>query len=132
MRDQATPDDRRAAHDLYCSLSLCGGDPNCFNGLDEYEQELWIKAFAKFRARIESGGWQPIETAPTDGSHFLIALGGTFGYLDGKALPSMQAVVHYFLDPDEPGFYLSSGLVSGSYNDHPQKGTHWKPLDSPV
>jgi hypothetical protein len=63
------------------------------------------EALARVR---EVGGWQTIETAPRNGEHILAATEGTsFGWMDMKALPEVQTVVHWFDDPEEPGFYTS-------------------------
>lgn len=71
-------------------------------------------------------GWEPAETAPKDGTHILVCL-GPFGQHVGFNHKPPQ-VVHYFDDPEAPGFYLSSGIVADSYNDNPVGFTHWKPL----
>ena len=70
--------------------------------------------------------WQPIETAPRDGSHFIAAnltpghIG--FGYFEDKTIPFCD-VVHYWPNEGEEGFYPSNGP------DEPYTFlTHWKPL----
>lgn len=40
-------------------------------------------------------------------------------------------VVHYWSNAGEEGFYLSHGLVEGSYNDEPVKFRAWQPLGIP-
>ena len=70
--------------------------------------------------------WQPADTAPKDGTHILVCEGPyteTWGFAQ---LP--PAVVHYWSNPGEEGFYLSRGLVEDSYNDGPVFFTHWSPL----
>lgn len=70
--------------------------------------------------------WQPADSAPRDGTHILVCEGPyseTWGFAQ---LP--PAVVHYWSNPGEEGFYLSRGLVDGSYNDGPVMFTHWSPL----
>jgi hypothetical protein len=69
--------------------------------------------------------WQPIETAPRDGSHFIAAnltpghIG--FGYFEDKTVPFCD-VVHYWPNEGEEGFYPSNGP------DEPYTFlTHWKP-----
>lgn len=70
--------------------------------------------------------WQSADTAPKDGTHILVAHGPyseRWGFMQSPPM-----VVHYWSNPGEEGFYLSNGLVEGSYNDEPIKFTHWSPL----
>jgi hypothetical protein len=73
---------------------------------------------------MESGGsmsWQPIETAPKDGTHFLACQAGQyFGYRQ----PVLATVVHWFDD----GFYTS---VNELAPERPFPATHWQPLPDP-
>lgn len=81
--------------------------------------------------------WQPIDTAPRDGAHILVADltpgSAGFGYcgpiLPGTTWRSIQPwadVAHWFDDPDDPGFYASS---YGADQDAPfQRITHWMPI----
>lgn len=70
--------------------------------------------------------WQLAETAPRDGTHILVCHGPfseRWGFMQ-----SPPAVVHYWSNPGEEGFYLSRGLVDGSYNDSPVEFTYWSSL----
>lgn len=77
--------------------------------------------------------WQSIETIPDEikknGTHILVALGPYDKYWTFDQRPPI--VVHYFPDPDEPGFYPSFGIVQDSYNDKPVTFTHWMPIPIP-
>lgn len=80
-------------------------------------------------------GWKPIESAPKDGRHVLLAdftLGATgFGWYNGINVPWM-AVAHYWSNPGEEGFYLSSG-ASAECDDAPLTwATHWMRLPEPL
>jgi hypothetical protein len=67
--------------------------------------------------------WQPIGSAPKDGTHILAC----------RLLPGIRVtnlthpptVVHWFDDPDEPGFYTS---VNETAPEHPYNPTHWRHL----
>jgi hypothetical protein len=66
---------------------------------------------------------QPIETAPKDGTHILawrIPIG-----IRATNNTHPPTVVHWFDDPDEPGFYTS---VNERAPEHPFEATHWMPL----
>ena len=73
--------------------------------------------------------WKTADSAPRDGTHILVCKGYYGPEWGFDQSPPM--VVHYFADEDEPGFYLSSGLVQDSYNDHPIEFSHWRPLGAP-
>lgn len=73
--------------------------------------------------------WRGKETAPKDGTHFLASRGPYSRHWGFNQSP--PAVVHYWGNPGEEGFYLSHGLVDGSYNDAPFEFTHWSPLGDP-
>ena len=69
--------------------------------------------------------WQPIETAPTDGSAVLVSNGG------GVWVAKHKAVFQSGYKPDSPWFclmlnkdYIPSKLRAG-------KPTHWMPLPQP-
>lgn len=74
------------------------------------------------------GTWQPIETAPKDGTHILVCL-GPYDFHNFNSRPPM--VVHWWGYEGESGFYLSTGIVQDSYNDQPIEFTHWMPLPDP-
>lgn len=70
--------------------------------------------------------WDSIETAPKDGTHILafrMPIGIRF---TNNTNP--PTVVHWFDDPDEPGFYTS---VNEMAPERPFNPTHWMPLPSP-
>ena len=70
--------------------------------------------------------WQRIETAPRDGTHVLayrVPPGIRF-----TSLTNPPTVVHWFDDPEEPGFYTS---VNELAPEHPFNPTHWMPLPAP-
>lgn len=77
-------------------------------------------------APAEGMVWQPIETAPKDGTHILACHAGRpydDTYTFNQAPPS---VVHWFGWPeDAAGFYLSVALGDQKL---PFEYTHWKPL----
>ena len=70
--------------------------------------------------------WQQSDPAPKDGTHILVCY-GTFSNGWGFDQSPPQ-VVHYYPDPDEPGFYPSHGIVQDSYNDRPVNFTWWSYL----
>lgn len=70
--------------------------------------------------------WRPIETAPRDGSHILayrLPIGIRF---TNNTNP--PTVVHWFGDPELPGFYTS---VNELAPERPFEATHWQPLPAP-
>ena len=72
--------------------------------------------------------WRPIAEAPKDGRHILVAdfTRWGFGYFEGVAT-AWQGVVHWWGNPGEEGFYLSSGD-----NGTPVTwATHWQLLPPP-
>ncbi len=66
--------------------------------------------------------WQLAESAPKDGEHILVCEGP---YTERWGFAQRPPVVVHF---HEDGFYLSQGIVEGSYNDQPVTFTHWSPL----
>jgi hypothetical protein len=81
------------------------------------------------RCLLESLDWHDAAAAPHDGTHILVCK-GPYGQHWGFN-QSPPCVVHYFPDPDAPGFYLSGGIVQDSYNDKPVEFTHWRHLGEP-
>lgn len=83
-------------------------------------RQMWRDCFDAWQR------WKPASEAPKDGTHILACRGpyrATWGFTQ-----SPPAVVHYWSNPGEEGFYLSHGLVEGSYNDVPFEFTHWRSL----
>lgn len=76
-----------------------------------------------------NNGWRLAESAPKDGTHILACRGPYNEHWGFDQSP--PAVVHYWSNPGEEGFYLSHGLVDGSYNDAPFEFTHWRKLAEP-
>jgi hypothetical protein len=70
--------------------------------------------------------WQPIETAPKDGTHILAYRKPIGIRFTNNTNP--PTVVHWFDDEDEPGFYTS---VNERAPDYPFNPTHWMPLPAP-
>jgi hypothetical protein len=66
--------------------------------------------------------WRSIDSAPRDGTHILSCrmLG-----IRVTNMTNPPTVVHWFDDPDEPGFYTS---VNETAPEHPFYPTHWQPL----
>lgn len=69
---------------------------------------------------------QTIETAPKDGTHILAWRVPVGIRVTNNTNP--PAVVHWFDDPDEPGFYTS---VNERAPEHPFNPTHWERLPDP-
>lgn len=67
-------------------------------------------------------GWQPIETAPKDGTAML-------AYLPDSVDPLMVVEVREFEgDPDGPGWYITGTESEAEIDCAP---THWMPLPAP-
>lgn len=67
-------------------------------------------------------GWQPIETAPRDGTHVLVMLDGN--------LPPTSA--HWFGPADWPGLRSGGWYLSVQQHEGPRlHPTHWQPLPEP-
>lgn len=72
--------------------------------------------------------WQPIETAPKDGTHILAYRMPVGIRFTNNTNP--PTVVHWFDDANDPGFYTSVNAVAPEYPFNP---THWMPLpDAPA
>jgi hypothetical protein len=67
--------------------------------------------------------YQTIETAPKDGTHIL-AYRKSVG-IRTTNLTNPPTVVHWFDDPNQPGFYTS---VNELAPERPFNPTHWMPL----
>lgn len=83
-----------------------------------------------------TNGWSPIETAPKDGMHIIVAnfaVGSIgYGYFRQSVEPvPFMTVAHYWAHPGEEGFYLSAG-ASSPVDDQPLRVTHWRPLPAPL
>lgn len=68
--------------------------------------------------------WQPIETAPKDGRHVLLAVADD---------PPAYVCEAYF-DPDggpEGGWYMANTHWTDAYDGRLWNPTHWQPLPAP-
>lgn len=75
-----------------------------------------------------SSAWRPIESAPRDGTHFL-ACNASPAYGEYRTFNQQPpAVVHWWGNPGEEGFYLS---VTEQEAERPFRATHWMPLSVP-
>ena len=70
--------------------------------------------------------WQPINTAPKDGTHVL-AYRAPLG-IRTTNMTNPPTVVHWFDDPETPGFYTS---VNELAPERPFNPTHWMLLPDP-
>jgi hypothetical protein len=61
-----------------------------------------------------------------DGTHILACKGPFYPHWGFDQAP--PTVVHYFPDPDEPGFYTS---VNELAPERPYRATHWMALPEP-
>jgi hypothetical protein len=87
------------------------------------EQSDFLHDAAEEFERLRDDLPQAIDTAPKDGSHILawrIPIG--IRVTNNTHPPT---VVHWFNDPEEPGFYTS---VNERAPEHPFEATHWSPL----
>lgn len=78
---------------------------------------------------LHRDGWRPASSAPKDGTHIQVCAGPYSAHWGFNQSP--PAVVHYWSNPGEEGFYLSHGLVEGSYNDKPFRFDRWRALGAP-
>lgn len=76
--------------------------------------------------RSKMSQWETKDSAPKDGTHILVCFG--FYSEQRTFAQSPPMVVHYWGNPGEEGFYLSTGIVQDSYNDKPVVFTHWRAL----
>lgn len=71
----------------------------------------------------KAGGWMPVETAPKDGTHVLVAFAD-------QHLPPTSA--HWFGPADLPGLRAGGWYLSVQQNEGPRvRPTHWMPLPPP-
>lgn len=75
--------------------------------------------------------WRPIESAPRDGSHILVASDETPGFgiwrdaFGEEEMIPMMTVAHWWANPGEEGFYPS---VCEQEQQKPLNVSHWMPL----
>lgn len=84
-----------------------------------------LEALAKFAELIQARAWQPIETAPKDGSTVIVGRDmGDFGFVRGYG---------YF--NGKPGAFISGWITRGFIDPPGDLGlanpTHWMPLPTP-
>lgn len=93
---------------------------------DAFPEQRTTKAERKawMHDRNAQWDWQDAASAPKDGSHVLVCRGPYSEHWGFSQSP--PAVVHWWGNPGEEGFYLSHGLTSET--DQPFEFTHWKPL----
>jgi len=65
--------------------------------------------------------WQPIETAPKDGTRVIL-------WLKDECFPALAAWIMFCPDDEEPGWYV---FEMGQYGDDFNEITHWMPLPEP-
>jgi len=101
---------------IQCSICNASGD----DGSEEYAVEKWNCRAALTAALpvIERAKWQPIETAPKDGTSILLFAS------DYPPLSYMGVGQWAFADPD-------LGFVEGWFWPFAIRPTHWMPLPVP-
>lgn len=95
-------------------------NPGCTINWPEAARTTFAKLTQEQRAQVMAGFWQPIETAPKDGTPIL-------GYADGK-----MTTVEWIKGgcPLEGGWNLA---VSGAWAENAQwTPIHWMPLPEPL
>jgi len=105
------------------------------SGIDHVSTETVLDMY-EHKRRLAMNGWYPIESAPKDGMHVIVAnfsIGSIgYGYFRQAREPvPFMTVAHYWSNPGEEGFYLSAG-ASSEIDDQPLQVTHWRPLPAPV
>lgn len=93
---------------------------------DVLDEDQWKTAERMLLGALLKDQWQPISTAPKDGTHIVIALfsdGMGFGYCGDppKLQKPWQDVAHWH----EDGFYSST---YGGEQTQPFEASHWQPL----
>lgn len=74
--------------------------------------------------------WQPIATAPKDGTHVIVCDRSDDSFPFSQRPPT---VAHWFGPPDLPGLRSGGWYLSVSYTEQPRLNwpTHWMPLPPP-
>ena len=87
--------------------------------IDPLETAIIARAYLRELAERREGGWQPIETAPRDGTHILLAWGG-------------QTILGWWLDNSRERYLPWAGWTMPSMQVRPKgKPTHWLHLPIP-
>lgn len=119
----------RPAHlvieDEFCRIRChqCGatGSPS-----DPIREEDTIAAWNR---RAPVAGWQPIETAPKDGTHVLVAFDNPPYSEHWTFQQRPPTVAHWFGPAPLPGLRAGGWYLSVSHNDGGRiDPTHWMPL----
>ena len=108
--------------------AMVADDPAFMHLVDWRDLHEMAKELLELREELACLQWQPIESAPKDGTHILAArfdpFSAGFGWFNGEHV-HYQDVVHYWSKKGEEGFYASNGP------DVPLHFTHWMPLPNP-
>ena len=76
--------------------------------------------------------WQPIETAPKDGSKFIMARFADDGHEPDYEVAQYDPHTWPEYVPVGDGLYRKEERVLGEWrNDNPHRMTHWMPLPAP-